>query len=186
MRKRNASDLILLTGMVLCLFTGYAFSQPKPADGQDTKNEVHFSSEKISSEGFTLSYVEAVKWTMSSAGKTYPAMIIQLANYDRGTRSYHPNPTEEGQRRVMINFSGPAGQALKATTYSIDGGMGKDYRLSVGIEKKGASIGLYNGEGSGEIIHINDKTITARIDVRDSRGTTIRAFFTCPYEMSRY
>lgn len=154
--------------------------------GQDVKNELNFSSKEIDMENFQLSHIEAVKHSMSTAGKTYTAIVIQLANYDRGDRSYHPNPNEEGQRRVMISFSAPTGQELKATAYSLDGSMGKDFRLSVGIEKVGKSIGLYNGTGSGEILLIDDKIIRGSVDVQDTRGTTIKATFSTPWEKSRY
>lgn len=158
---------------------------PTKAD-QKVKNELCFSSKEIDSEDFQLTHVEAVKHTMSTAGKKYTAIIIQLANYDRGNRSYHPNPKEEGQRRVTVSFSAPTGQKLKAGSYSLDGSMAKDFRLSVGIEKKGKSIGLYNGTGSGEILFIDDKTITAKVKVGDTRGTAIEAKFSTPWEKSRY
>ncbi len=152
----------------------------------DVKNELEFTSDNIGMEGFELTYIEAVKHTMSTAGKGYPSIVIQLANYDRGSRSYLPNPVEEGQRRVMINFSAPAGQELKATTYSLDAPMAEGYRLSVGIEKMGESIGLYNGSGSGEILFIDDETIAGKVDVKDSRGALIKASFSTPWEKSRY
>jgi hypothetical protein len=154
--------------------------------GQDVKNECRFSSKEIDNAAFQLTYVEAVKHSMATAGKIYSSIIIQLANYDRGDRSYHPNPKEEGQRRVTISFSAPTGKKLKAGPYSLNGGMAKDFRLSVGIEKKGKSLGLYNGTGSGEILFIDDKTIKARVKVQDIRGTIIEAAFSTVWEKSRY
>ena len=152
----------------------------------DVENELEFTSEKITMEGFELTHVEAVKHMMSTAGKEYLSIVIHLANYDRGSRSYLPNPTEEGQRRVMINFSAPTREELKAGIYSLDASMAEGYRLSIGIEKMDESIGLFNGTGSGEILAIDEETITGTIDVQDTRGTVIKATFSTPWEMSRY
>jgi len=154
------------------------------------KNSMSFSSEEISGEGFTLSYVEAVKHNMQTDGLKYSAMIIQLANYDRGGGSWHPSPEEDGQLRITVNFSSPSGEKLKAGTYIIDGKMAEDFYLSIGIEGKvdgiTKNIGLYDGEGSGEITHIDDKTISGKIDLKDSKGTTITANFTTSYSKSAY
>lgn len=182
---RKPIFIIILTLASFSLTVSTSSQTPTKA-GQDVKNELHFSSKDIDSEGFQLTHIEAVKHTMSTAGKKYTAIVVQLANYNRGNRSYLPNPTEEGQRRVMLNFSAPTGQSLKAGAYSLEGSMAKDFRLSVGIEKKGKSIGLYNGTGSGEILFIDEKTIMARVNVRDNRGTTIEATFSTPWEKSRY
>ena len=178
------SILILL--LVFFSLVISATSQTPSKDAQEVKNTLNFYSKDIDMEGFELTYVEAVKHTMSMAGKQYPAIVIQLANYDRGEWSYHPNAKEEGQRRVSISFSAPSGEKLKAGPYSVDGAMAKDFRLSVGIEKKGKSIGLYNGTGTGEILFIDDKTIKGRVTVKDTRGTTIDATFSTPWEKSRY
>ena len=178
--------LIIILTLVFFSLTINTLSQIPSKAVQDVKNELRFSSKDIDMEGFQLTHIEAVKHSMSTAGKKYSAIIIQLANYDRGDRFYHPNPTEEGQRRVTINFSAPAGQKLKAGPYSLNGGMAKDFRLSVGIEKKGESLGLYNGTGSGEILLIDEKTIIARVNVQDTRGTTIEATFSTLWEKSRY
>ena len=117
-------------------------------------------------------------------------MIIQLANYDRGGGSWHPAPKEDGQRRVTVNFSSPSGEKLKSGKYKIGGKMAEDFYLSIGIEGKVDgkinNVGLYNGEGSGEITHIDDKTISGKIDLKDSKGTKIKATFTTPYTKSRY
>ena len=48
------------------------------------------------------------------------------------------------------------------------------------------NIGLYDGEGSGEITHIDGKTISGKIDLKDSKGTTITANFTTSYSKSAY
>lgn len=154
------------------------------------KNSLSFSSEKISGDGFALSYVEAVKHNMQTSGKKYVAMIIQLANYDRSGKSWHPNPKEDGQRRVTVSFSAPSGEELKVGQYKIDGRMAKDFYLSIGIEGKAdgkiQSIGLYNGVGSGEITYIDDKIISGKIDLKDSKGTQVKATFTTPYTKSKY
>ncbi len=156
----------------------------------DVKNSLSFSSTEISGEGFTLSYAEAVKHTMATGDKQYTAMIIQLANYDRGGGSWHPGPKEDGQLRVTVNFSAPSGKDLQAGTYNIGGKMAEDFYLSIGIEGmvdgKTKNVGLYNGTGSGEIIDIDDKTISGKIDLKDSKGTTITANFTTPYTKSVY
>lgn len=154
------------------------------------KNSMSFSSEEISGEGFILSYVEAAKHDMQTDSQKYSAMIIHLANYDRGGGSWHPSPEEDGQLRVTVNFSAPSGKELKAGMYKIDGKMAEDFYLSIGIEGKvdgiTKNIGLYNGEGSGEITHIDDKTISGKIDLKDSKGTTITANFTTSYSKSAY
>ena len=183
--ERKPIFMIILT-LIFFSLTISATSQTPTKTGQDVKNECLFSSKEIDSTAFQLTYIEAVKHSMSTAGKKYSSIIIQLANYDRGDRSYHPNPKEEGQRRVTINFSAPTGKKLKAGPYSLDGGMAKDFRLSVGIEKMGKSVGLYNGTGTGEILFIDDKTITARVKVQDIRGTIIEAAFFTVWEKSRY
>ena len=154
------------------------------------ENSMSFSSEAISGDGFTLSYTEAKKHTMQSGDKKYSAMIIQLANYDSGGGSWHPTPKEDGHIRVTVNFSAPAGEELKAGVYNIAGTMAESNYLSIGIEGMvdGAvkSIGLYNGEGSGEITHIDDKTISGKIELKDSKGTTIKATFSTPYTKSMF
>ena len=183
--KRKSILMIILTPVFFSL-TISATSQTSTKAGKDVKNELSFSSKEIDSMAFQLTHIEAVKHSMSTAGKKYSSIIIQLANYDRGDRSYHPNPKEEGQRRVTISFSAPTGKKIKAGSYSLDGGMAKDFRLSVGIEKKGKSLGLYNGTGTGEILFIDDKTITARVKVQDTRGTIIEAAFSTVWEKSRY
>ena len=154
--------------------------------GQKVENTLQFASADIDMEGFELTHIEAVKHNMSMAGKQYMSIVVHLANYDRGERSYHPNPKEEGQRRVMVSFSAPSGEKLKPGVYSVDGAMAKDYRLSIGVEKKGKNIGLYNGTGTGEILSIDDKTITATVDVKDEKGTSVKAMFSTPWEKSRY
>ena len=88
MSKRKVFYLILVMGIYLCSSSDHVFSQQITDGKQDDKHEIHFSSEKISRDGFTLSY-------------------------------------------------------------------------------------------------LNDKTITARVNVRDNRGMSIQALFTCPYEISR-
>jgi Tfp pilus assembly protein PilP len=154
------------------------------------ENSMTFSSQEVSGEGFTLSYVEAKKHNMQAGDKKYAAMIIQLANYDSGGGSWHPSPKENGQCRVTVNFSAPSGQELKAGTYNVTGKMAEESYLSVGIEGmvdgKIKSVGLYNGQGTGEIISIDDKTITAKIDVKDEKGTTIKATFTTAYTKSAF
>ncbi|MEN8155187.1 MAG: hypothetical protein ABFR75_14310 [Acidobacteriota bacterium] len=154
------------------------------------ENSMSFSSEEISGADFTLSYTEAQKHTMQTDGKKYSAMILQLANYDRGGGSWHPSPKEDGHIRVTVNFSSPSGEELKAGIYKIDGKMAEDFRLSIGIEGKvdglTKSIGLYNGTGSGEIIHIDGKTISGKIDLKDSKGTTIKATFKTSYTKSMF
>lgn len=182
---RKPIFIIILT-LVFFSLTISTTSQTPAKTGQDVKNELRFSSKEIDREGFQLTHIEAVKHSMSTAGKKYSAIIIQLANYDRGNHSYHPNPKEEGQCRVTLNFSAPSGQELKAGAYSLEGRMGKDFRLSVGIEKKWGNVGLYNGAGSGEILFIDDKTIRARVKVHDTRRTTIEAIFSTLWEKSRY
>jgi len=165
-----------------------AEEKSKPA--AKVENSMTFSSEAVPGEGFTLSYVEAVKHNMQAGDKKYTAMIIQLANYDRGGGSWHPNPKENGQCRVTINFSAPSGQELKAGTYSVTGKMAEEFYLSVGIEGKvdgeTKTVGLINGQGSGEILSIDDKTISAKIDVKDDKGTTIKATFTASYTKSAF
>ena len=152
------------------------------------ENSASFSSNDISGEGFTLTYVEAKKHDMQTGDLKYPAMIIQLANYDSGGGSWHPSPNEDGQCRITVNFSAPSGQELKVGMYEIDGNMGEDFYLSVGIEGmvdgNVKNIGLLNGEGIGEITQIDDKTITAKIDLKDSTGTTINATFKTEYTKS--
>jgi hypothetical protein len=68
--------------------------------------------------------------------------------------------------------------------------MAEDYYLSVGIEGKAdgktENIGLYNGEGLGEITYIDNKRISGKIDLKDSKGTTIKANFTTTYTESKY
>ena len=184
--KRKPVFIIIFALVFISLSICITCQTSEKAEPEKADIKLTFSSEDIDMEGFELTYVEAVKHTMSTAGKTYPSIVIQLANYDRGGRSYHPNASEEGQRRVMISFSAPSGEKLKAGSYSLDGSMAKDFRLSVGIEKKGKSIGLYNGTGAGEILSINDKTITAKVNVQDEKGTTIEAVFSTPWEKSRY
>lgn len=179
MQKKHTGILVLSFFLVgISLVTGQ--------QGEGMKNELIFSSTDINMEGFQLTHVEAVKHTMSTAGKTYTAMVIMLANYDRGSRSYHPNPKEEGQRRVMLSFSTPSGKDLKTGSYDINGAMAKDYRLSGGIEKQGKNIGFYNAEGTGEIIAIDSATISGKVDIRDKRGTVIKATFKTPWTKSRY
>jgi len=173
------TKMLIIITLVFMLFT-------INTSAQEVKNTLTFSSKDISSEGFELTYVEAVKHTMTTVGKQYDSMVIQLANYDRNGRSYHPNAKEEGQRRVTVSFSAPSGKKLKKGSYSLDGSMAKDYRLSVGIERKGKSIGLYNGAGSGEILFLDDKTIKAKVKVQDERGTTIESTFSTKWEKPRY
>jgi len=180
----NAQKKVFIQYLAVVIF--FLIIHASVGSGKKTENYLHFTSKDIGMEGFTLTHIEAVKHNMTTAGKQYISIVIQLANYDSMGRSYHPNPIEEGQRRVMISFSGPAGKKLKAGFYSVDGAMAKDYRLSVGIEKKGKSIGLYNGTGSGEILSIDDKTITGTVDVKDEKGTSIKATFSTPWEKSRY
>ena len=150
--KRKPIFIIIFI-LAFFLLTISTTCQAPDKTSQDVKNELQFSSKDIDMERFQLTYIEAVKHTMTTAGKQYTAMVIQLANYDRGERSYHPNPKEEGQRRIILSFSAPTGKKLKAGSYSLDAGMAKDFRLSAGIEKIGKSLGLYNGTGSGEILH---------------------------------
>ena len=139
---------------------------------------------------YTEVSLEAIKHNMQTGSMKYTAMIIQLANYDRGGGSWHPGPKEDGQLRVTVNFSAPSGKKLKAGTYKIDGKMAEDFYLSIGIEGKvdgkTKNVGLYNGKGSGEIIDIDDKTISGKIDLKDSKGTTITANFTTSYTKSEY
>lgn len=150
------------------------------------ENRLSFSSSQIPSDGFELTHVEATRHSMASAGKQYPAMIVQMANYDRGGGSYHPNPSEAGQRRVTLSFSGPAGGELEPGVYRLDAGMGQGQGLSVGIEGGGRQVGLYNGEGSGEIVSIDDGRIVAQVSLRDEEGTTIEARFAAEYSVSPY
>lgn len=165
-------------------------TEVKSEPAAKVENSLTFSSEVVSGEGFTLSYVEAVKHNMQAGDKKYVAMIIQLANYDRGGGSWHPNPKEDGQCRITINFSAPSGQELKVGTYHVTAKMAEEFYLSVGIEGKvngeTNTVGLFNGQGSGEIISIDDKTISAKVDVKDQKGTTIKATFTTPYTQSAF
>jgi hypothetical protein len=191
MRKNIILTVVLV--IALSIATGGENGASGGAEGKTAaggENSLSFSSEKISGDGFTVSYVEAVKHNMQTSGKKYIAMIIQLANYDRGGKSWLPNPKEDGQRRVMVNFSAPSGEELKVGQYKVAGKMAKDFCLSIGIEGKSdgkvKSIGLSNGVGSGEITFIDDKIISGNIDVKDSKGTQLKATFTTPYTKSRY
>lgn len=156
----------------------------------ETENKITFSSTDISGEGFNLTYLEGVKHNMQTGEKKYIAIIIQLANYDRGGGSYHPNAKEDGQIRVTVSFSAPSEQELKVGKYTLDAKMGEGQFLSVGIEGKvnghAKTIGLYNGEGFGEITHIDTKTISGTVDLKDSKGTIIKATFTTSYSKSIY
>ena len=164
--------------------------ESKAEKAADVENSLVFSSEEISGAEFALSYIEAKKHTMQTNDSKYSAMIIQLANYDSGGGSWHPSPAEDGHIRITVNFSAPAGKELKAGVYKIDGVMAQDFYLSIGIEGKVGgsvkSIGMYNGTGSGEITHIDDKTISGKIDLKDDKGTTIKAAFTTAYTKSMY
>jgi len=155
-----------------------------------TENSLSFTTNDIDGTAFNLSHVEAVIHKMQANGQQYQAVILQLANYDRGGGSYHPSPTEDGQVRLTVNFSCPAGKELAVGKYGVDGAMGVDNLLSVGIEGKvnGSvkSIGLYNAEGGGEIVYIDDEKISGRLDLKDSKGTTIKASFTAPILKSPY
>ncbi len=196
MKKNIILTAILVAALSIigCGKTDDSKTGPK-TDPQDIKvasekNSMSFSSKEVSGEGFTLSYVEAKKHNMQTDSLKYTAMIIQLANYDRGGGSWHPGPKEDGHRRVTVNFSAPSGKKLIAGKYKIDGKMAEDFYLSIGIEGKvdgkTKNAGLYNATGSGEITNINDKTISGKIDLKDSDGTTITANFTTPYTKSEY
>ena len=149
-------------------------------------NRLVFHSSKIDDAGFQLSHVEAVKHQMRSAGRAYSAMIVHLANYDRGGGSYHPNPKQAGQRRVTLNFSAPEGQALKAGPYQVGGRMAVDYALSIGIEDQANQVGLSNGSGTAEIVHLDDGSLSAKLNLQDAQGTVVEGAFSTSYTKSAY
>ena len=144
-----------------------------------------FDSKKIEGAGFALSHVEAVRYTMKTAGQAYPTIIIHLANYDRGGRSYLPNAKVEGQRRVLLTFSGPAGGALAVGRYETKNTMGKGLGFSMGIEAKGANVGLWGAvTGAAELTALTETSISGRVDIADEAGTTVKASFTARIEGS--
>ena len=156
----------------------------KPSGAAATKPgaTATFSSKAISGEGFKVSHIEAVQHTMQAGDKQYTSIILQLANYDRGGGSWHPAPGQDGQCRITLNYSTPAGSEFKAGPYKVDGMMAEDYFVSIGIEGRAggatANAGLMNGEGTAEITHYDGKTVSGKIDVKDSAGTTLKAEFT--------
>ena len=144
-----------------------------------------FDSKKIDSAGFALSHVEAVRYTMKAAGQTYPTIIIHLANYDRGGRSYLPNAKVEGQRRVLLTFSGPAEGALAVGRYETKNTLGKGLGFSMGIETKGANVGLWGAvTGAAELTALTETSISGQVDIADEGGTTVKASFTAKIEGS--
>lgn len=182
-------SLALLAAAALSACGGAGSSAEENSDsssGAKAQSQVTFSTSDIPSADFELTHVEATLHTMRMAGKEYPAMIIQMANYDRGGGSYHPGPKEEGQRRVTINFSGTPGDELKPGVYEVGGpGRGVAF-LSIGVEGLGKQAGLYNGEGSGEILSFDGDSIVAKVRVQDQNGTTVEATVATEYEVSRY
>lgn len=152
---------------------------PAPAPAAALKNEVSFSSRRISSDGFTLSHIEAAKRAMSTGAKPYVAIIVDLANYDRQGGDYLPNASKDGQRRVTLSFAAQGDP--KAAKYPIDGKLGESNKLSVGIHARDEHIGLIQGTGEGEITYIDDKTVRGKVSVRDEQGTRIEASFDVVY-----
>jgi hypothetical protein len=157
---------------------------PEPAPEPNTDSAVTFDSKRIKMVGFTLSHVEATKHRLSTGSKEYTAMIVHLANYDRGGSDYLPRPSKDGRRRVTLNFASPGD--LEAGSYPLDGVLGEGNKLSVGIHNRDHHIGLVGGgTGTGEITAIDDGTVSGKVDVKDEHGTAIQATFTVAYETKK-
>ncbi len=178
----------LLLSIVLSTFLILSFSLTGCGGSGSSgpgKADITFSSKKVSGEGFKASYIEAVKWTMNMSGTKYKSMNIQIANYDRQGGSYLRAPKKEGDRRVTLGFAAPSGQKLKVGKYSTSGKMAQGYNLSISIQGKGKTTGLYNGTGTGEITQLDDNTISGKVDLKDSRGTTIKGSFSTSWTKSK-
>ncbi len=151
----------------------------EPAPEAKPENAVTFTSKQISMDGFTLTHTEATKHKMSTGAKSYVAIIVHLANYDRGGGTYLPRASKDGQRKVTLNFAAPSDP--KAGKYEVGGVLGESNKLSVGIHTRDHHVGLIQGTGVGEITSIDESSINGKVSVKDEHGTTIEATFTAPF-----
>jgi len=167
--------------------------EAKTMSGDEPSNPVRnegtaaFVSPKVDGTGFVPTHVEAMAHTMKADGQTYPAVIVHLANYDRGGRSYLPNPKTPGHRRVLLNFSGPTGGALRVGTYGADVAPGAGHRFSLGIEGTAGSAGFEGAvTGVAELTRLTAEAVAGRVEMKDARGASINATFTARITRSRY
>lgn len=146
---------------------------------------ITFGTDKIKSDGFTIKYSEAVLWNMASDKTKYPAIIIQVANYDK-EGSYLQSPTSDNVR-VMITISGKAGEKLRIGDYEIggSGGFGVGYAVSGGIENKDGSKGFVNAKGKATITYLAEDKVCGTIDV-SSTDTFIKGTFSLSLTKSAY
>jgi len=117
---------------------------------------ISFGTGKIKSDGFTMKYSEAVLWNMASDKIKYPAIIVQVSNYEK-EGSYLQSPTNDNVR-IMFTISGKAGEKLRIGDYEIggSGGFGAGYAVSGGIENKDGNKGFYNAKGKATITYLSE------------------------------
>lgn len=146
---------------------------------------ITFGTDKIKSDGFTMKYSEAVLWNMASGQTKYPAIIVQVSNYEK-EGSYLQSPTNDNVR-VMFTISGKAGEKLRIGDYEIggDGGFGAGYAVSGGIENKDGNKGFYNAKGKATITYLGEDKVCGTIDV-SSADTFIKGTFSIPLTKSPY
>lgn len=147
--------------------------------------EISFGTDKIKSEGFVMKYSEAVLWNMASGDVKYPAIIIQVSNYDK-EGSYLQSPINDGVR-AMITISGKAGEKLRTGDYDISGdtGFGAGYGISGGIENKEGNKGFVNAKGKATITYLAEDKVCGTIDVSDG-STFIKGTFSISLTKSPY
>lgn len=146
---------------------------------------MNFGTDKIKNEGFTMKYSEAVLWNMASGETKYPAIIIQVSNYEK-EGSYLQSPTGDNVR-MMMTISGKAGEKLRIGDYEIggSGGFGAGYAVSGGIENKDANKGFVNAKGKATITYLADDKVCGTVDVSDG-STFIKGSFSMPLTKSLY
>jgi hypothetical protein len=146
---------------------------------------ITFGTDKIKSDGFTMKYSEAVLWNMASGQTKYPAIIVQVSNYEK-EGSYLQSPTNDNVR-AMFTISGKAGEKLRIGDYEIggSGGFGAGYAVSGGIENKDGNKGFYNAKGKATITYLGEDKVCGTIDISSS-DTFIKGSFSIPLTKSPY
>ncbi len=146
---------------------------------------ISFGADKIKSDGFTMKYSEAVLWNMASDKIKYPAIIVQVSNYEK-EGSYLQSPTNDNVR-VMFTISGKAGEKLRMGDYEIggSGGFGAGYAVSGGIENKDGNKGFYNAKGKATITYLGEDKVCGTIDI-SSTDTFIKGTFSISLTKSPY
>lgn len=132
-----------------------------------------------------MKYSEAVLWNMASGQTKYPAIIVQVSNYEK-EGSYLQSPTNDNVR-AMFTISGKAGEKLRIGDYEIggSGGFGAGYAVSGGIENKDGNKGFYNAKGKATITYLGEDKVCGTIDISSS-DTFIKGTFSIPLTKSPY